>query len=53
MKIVITGSLGNISKSLAIELVQKGHSVTVISSNLSKQKEIKDLGAIPAIGSIY
>lgn len=52
MKIVVTGSLGNISKPLAIELVQKGHSVTVISSNLVKQKEIEDLGAIPAIGFI-
>jgi uncharacterized protein YbjT (DUF2867 family) len=52
MKIVITGSLGNISKTLAVELVQKEHSVTVISSNPNKQKEIEDLGAIPAIGSI-
>ena len=52
MKIVITGSLGHISKPLAIELVQKGHSVTVISSNPAKQKDIEDLGAISAIGSI-
>lgn len=52
MKIVITGSLGNISKPLAIELVQKGHSVTVISSNPTMQKDIEDLGAIAAIGSI-
>jgi uncharacterized protein YbjT (DUF2867 family) len=52
MKIVITGSLGNISKPLAIELVQKGHSVTIISSKPEKQKDIEDLGAISAIGSI-
>lgn len=32
MKIVITGSLGNIGKSLTPILVQNGHSVTVISS---------------------
>jgi nucleoside-diphosphate-sugar epimerase len=32
MKIVVTGSLGNISKPLTKELVQKKHSVTVISS---------------------
>lgn len=52
MKIVITGSLGHISKPLAIELVQKGHLVTVISSNPTKQQDIEDLGAIAAIGSI-
>ncbi len=33
MKITITGSLGHISKPLTQELVQKGHSITVISSN--------------------
>ena len=32
MKIVLTGSLGNISKPVAHELVKKGHTVTVISS---------------------
>ena len=52
MKIVITGSLGNISKPLAQELVQKGHSVTVISSDPKKQKDIEALGAKAAIGSI-
>jgi len=52
MKIVVTGSLGHISKPLAKELVQKGHTVTVISSNPEKQKEIEALGAIAAIGSL-
>lgn len=52
MKIIITGSLGNISKPLAQGLVQKGHSVTVISSNTEKQKNIEELGATAAIGSI-
>jgi uncharacterized protein YbjT (DUF2867 family) len=52
MKIVITGSLGHISKPLATELVQKGHSVTVISSNAHKQKDIEAIGATPATGSI-
>ena len=52
MKIIITGSLGNISKPLAIDLLQKGHAVTVISSNKEKQKAIEDLGAIAAIGSL-
>ena len=51
MKIIVTGSLGNISKPLTEELVQKGHSVTVISSNPDKRKAIENLGAA-AIGSI-
>lgn len=52
MKIIITGSLGNISKPLAQELVQKGHEVTVISSSTEKQAEIEALGALAAIGSV-
>ncbi|UTN03839.1 NAD(P)H-binding protein [Flavobacterium bizetiae] len=52
MKITITGSLGNISKPLAQELVQKGHEVTVISSSTAKQAEIEALGAKAAIGSV-
>lgn len=52
MKIVVTGSLGHISQPLAIELVQKGHTVTVISSKPEKQKEIEALGAIAAVGSL-
>ncbi len=52
MKIILTGSLGNISKPLAVELIQKGHSVTVISTKPQKQKDIEELGAIAAIGSI-
>jgi uncharacterized protein YbjT (DUF2867 family) len=52
MKIVITGSLGHISKPLAKELIQKGHSVIVVSSNANKQKDIEAIGAKAAIGSI-
>jgi len=52
MKIVVTGSLGNISKPLTHELVQKGHSVTVISSKKDKQKDIEALGAKAAIGTL-
>lgn len=52
MKIVITGSLGNISKPLAIELIAKGHSVSVISSKADKQKDIESLGAKALIGSV-
>lgn len=50
MKIIVTGSLGNISQPLTQELVQKGHTVTVISSNPQKQKDIEALGATAAIG---
>ncbi|WP_394774993.1 NmrA family NAD(P)-binding protein [Flavobacterium sp.] len=52
MKITITGSLGNISKPLAQELVQNGHEITVISSSNGKQNEIETLGALAAIGSV-
>jgi uncharacterized protein YbjT (DUF2867 family) len=52
MKIIVTGSLGHISKPLTQELVQKGHEVTVISSKPDKQAEIEALGATAAIGSV-
>ena len=52
MKIIVTGSLGHISKPLATELVQQGHQVTVISSKPDKQFEIEAIGAKAAIGSI-
>lgn len=52
MKVTITGSLGHIGKPLTQELVKKGHSVMVISSNPEKQKEIEAIGAISAIGSL-
>ena len=52
MKIVITGSLGNISKPLTLELVQKGHIVTVISSKAERKKDIEAVGATAAIGTM-
>jgi uncharacterized protein YbjT (DUF2867 family) len=52
MKIIVTGSLGNISQPLAKELLEKGHTVTVISSNPEKQKNIEALGATAVIGSL-
>ncbi|MEO5999262.1 MAG: NAD(P)H-binding protein [Chitinophagaceae bacterium] len=52
MKITITGSLGHISKPLVKELVQKGHSVKVITSSNERQKNIEALGAIAAVGSL-
>jgi len=52
MKVVVTGSLGHISHPLTEELVQNGHHVTVVSSKAEKQKDIKTLGAVAAIGSL-
>src|SRR5579871_2974475 len=52
MKIVLTGSLGNIGKPLTKILVGHGHSVTVISSKADRQAEIEALGAGAAIGSV-
>jgi uncharacterized protein YbjT (DUF2867 family) len=52
MKIVVTGSLGNISQPLTKTLVQKGHTVSVISSKAERQKAIEALGAKAAIGTM-
>lgn len=52
MKIVVTGSLGHISKPLTQALVQQGHLVTVISSNQERLAAIEDLGAKAAIGTM-
>jgi uncharacterized protein YbjT (DUF2867 family) len=52
MKIIITGSLGNISRRLTEQLMQKGHDIAVISHSIEKQAAIKALGAKAAIGSI-
>lgn len=52
MKIVITGSLGNVSKALAEILLPKGHLVTIVTSDPKKVSAIKAMGARPAVGSI-
>ena len=52
MNYVITGSTGHISKPITIALVKAGHTVTVISSNQERVKEIASLGAKAAVGSI-
>ena len=38
MKIIVTGSFGNISKPLTIELVKKGHAVAFISTKIRETK---------------
>jgi len=52
MKIIVTGSLGHISKPLTEELIQKGHTVTVVSSKAERQKDIEAIGAKAAIGTM-
>jgi uncharacterized protein YbjT (DUF2867 family) len=52
MKITITGSLGHIGKPLVQELVKKGHSVTVISSQNERRNDIEALGGKAAIGTV-
>lgn len=52
MKIIVTGSLGHISKPLTEELIQKGHTVTVISSKPERQTDIEALGATAAVGTM-
>lgn len=52
MKIIVTGSLGNISRPLTKKLVEMGHQVQVISSDLAKKATIEGLGASALIGSL-
>lgn len=52
MKYILLGSLGNITKPLAQQLIAKGHAVTIVSSSKSKAAAITALGATPAIGSV-
>ena len=52
MKIILTGSLGHISKPLAQELLNKGHQITVISSKEDRKTQIEAMGATAAIGSL-
>lgn len=53
MNIVLTGSIGNIGKPLTEELVQKGHSVTVITSTTERVSAIEMLGAKAAVGNMF
>ena len=52
MKITITGSLGNISGPLTVQLIKAAHQVTVVTSSENKRAAIEELGAIAAIGSV-
>jgi uncharacterized protein YbjT (DUF2867 family) len=52
MRIIVTGTLGNIGKPLTQALIQKGHEVIGINHIIENQGEIEALGATAAIGSI-
>ncbi len=52
MNYVITGSIGHISKPVVKKLVQAGHTVTVVTSNNDRIKDIESLGAKASVGSV-
>ncbi|MGN8067783.1 SDR family oxidoreductase [Mucilaginibacter sp. 22184] len=52
MKIIVTGSLGNISKPLSAQLIAQGHSVAIVTTDPGKKEAIHRLGAIAAVGSV-
>jgi len=53
MKIVLTGSIGNIGKPLANKLIAQGHQLTIISSHPQRKQTIEEMGAKAAIGSMF
>jgi uncharacterized protein YbjT (DUF2867 family) len=52
MKIVVTGSAGNVSSPLARLLLQQGHDVTVVGRNAENLVELVSAGAHAAIGDL-
>ena len=52
MHYVLLGSLGNITKPLAQQLIAKGHKATIVTSDPAKAAAITALGATPAVGSV-
>jgi uncharacterized protein YbjT (DUF2867 family) len=52
MKYIITGGAGNISKPLALALLEAGKDVTVIGRSAENLKALTDKGAKAAIGSV-
>ncbi|WP_290795423.1 NAD(P)H-binding protein [Flavihumibacter sp. UBA7668] len=52
MNYVITGGAGHISKPLVLELLKKGHQVTVLGRSATNLQELVDAGAKAAIGSV-
>jgi uncharacterized protein YbjT (DUF2867 family) len=52
MKIVTTGSLGNVANLVVKKLINAGHNITVITSKSDRTAAIEALGATAAVGSI-
>lgn len=52
MNIILTGSIGHISKPLAQSLINAGHNVSIISSKKENTDAIEGLGAKALIGSV-
>jgi len=52
MKYVLLGSLGNITKPLAQQLIAARQQVTIVTSEAARAAAITALGAMPAVGSI-
>lgn len=52
MKIAMLGSVGNINRHVIPELIKKNNEVTVITSNDKRVAQIKDMGAMAAVGSM-
>lgn len=52
MKIVTTGSLGNVANLVVKKLIASGHNVTVITSKSERTAAIEALGATATVGSI-
>lgn len=52
MKILMLGSLGTINRYVIPELIKQGHEVTVVTSSNLRAPKIRELGAIPAVGTM-
>jgi len=52
MNYVLTGSLGNISRPVAQNLLAAGHQVTVITHSNERVNEIESMGAKALVGSV-
>ncbi|HWV32199.1 MAG TPA: NAD(P)H-binding protein [Dyadobacter sp.] len=53
MIVTVTGSLGNVGRTLTEKLIAKGHTVKVVTSNPGRSEEIRALGAVPMVGSVH
>ena len=52
MKYVLLGSIGNITKPIALNLIKAGHQVSLISSNEESIPRIDAIGATPLVGNV-